>query len=108
MPFDATPQHPRAAEIAIVDAMTERLQTHGWCRGKMEDGTRRCFVGALDEVVNGAMRRLATAPEERLLLWHAEDIVGPDIAAWNDTPGRTLPDVLNLLRQIRQRFEADA
>jgi hypothetical protein len=101
MPFDATPtQHPCAAEIATIDRMTERLVTDGWCQGQLVNGTRRCFIGALHDAgcppTSARYIRIALA---------AKLAVGEPVHDWQDRPGRTLNDVLDLLSYLRRQFE---
>lgn len=112
MPFDTTPQ-PHAAELAIVDRMTELLATPDrWC--KHHSAKRRwhffglmqhCLMGAFNTVATGRLRGYAdywNMTEHQanvfLILQQHGGI------AFNDREATTHTDILALLAQVRASF----
>lgn len=83
-----------AADPRDVCARAADLVERGWMQGDYWNahGTRCCLVGALDEaakddrVFDEACRLVRT-------------IIGSELDAWNDTPGRTQAEVVAALRQ---------
>jgi hypothetical protein len=108
MPFDAMPQPLRhAAEIAIVDKMTQLLATPDrWCQGSNFNGARMCLVGAAWTVLGGDPGRMPLAtPIRRSLQQALDEEAGMSVAIFNDAPERTHADVVDLLVRVRRRFE---
>ncbi|HEY8685960.1 MAG TPA: hypothetical protein VIO57_10180 [Chloroflexota bacterium] len=103
MPLDAPYHHHHAEQIGIVDRMRNSLLTNGWCQRKFEDGDRRCFLGALYDAVgySPTFDRVANS-----IVIAAFDILeGQHAQLWQDKPGRTVFEVLDLLDHVRDHFE---
>jgi hypothetical protein len=83
MPFDATPLTKGGLRLMAAADLIEQV---GWCRkaGRSREGI--CAGIAIAQA--GAID----------LLPHVEAQTGWGIAAWNDAPGRTKEQVIDLLR----------
>ena len=73
----------------VLLAAAELLEKDGWCQGKHMDGQRRCVGWAIADSTEGRMRNV---------LHVLDAYLEQDAVTWNDTPGRTLPEVLAALR----------
>ena len=61
----------------------------GWCQYALRSGDKYCALGAL--------RACADNPyHERYGLWHMEHIINDYLWNWNDAPGRTQAEVVDL------------
>lgn len=83
-------------------AAAEYLRTHGWRQGDWEgpDGSV-CLAGAL--LKTGSWQR---AHVDALGLGYAVSTVG--VGQWNDTPGRTIDEVLDRLESAALNLEIRA
>lgn len=52
MPFDSLPENNTTIPQVVLDLIAARsyLDTHGWCKGQMERGPKRCMLGAVRQV----------------------------------------------------------
>lgn len=97
-----------AGEIArILDAAADLIEPEGaWGQGQWESSTGcLCAEGALAKA--GACERfvdVCRAPVGRFF----EPLVGGDIVAWNDAPGRTQAEVVAKLREAAAKARAEA
>lgn len=106
----------------VLDDAADVIEKHGWNQGHLisDDGTSVCAMGALDYVTDGISLRdgkficipsinmsssydalLANAAVNALCIQlkrECEDGID-GIATWNDTPGRTKQEVLDMLRK---------
>lgn len=89
----------RKAKAALLD--------RGWCQFVREDSLNKkvCLMGALSiaEAGNANSRTLMVSPAFRFL----ETLIGDGkfIWEWNDAPGRTLEQVLEMLDKAIKRAE---
>jgi hypothetical protein len=89
-----------AEKLREARALIER----GWCQGSSsrnnEDGTTSyCLLGALS-TVNKRYHVYYTAKD------HVEEILEVPIPVWNDAPGRTQAEVLDLFDRAIAKAEA--
>ena len=91
MPFDGSYSKERQA-LLIARGMIER----GWCQGKWQNEEKGevCFAGA----INAAAAAVGIMPVPIYLLFDE-----PNLAAWNDVPGRTKEEVLALVDGVLER-----
>ena len=83
------PAMNRLPEIVLKDAAAY-IREHGWCQDQLAKlNGQVCLLGALDDIGEDA-----EGPAEELL---RERLGGGSIADWNDTPGRTVEEVLSVL-----------
>jgi hypothetical protein len=76
-------------------AAANYIEEHGWCQGALENiNGQVCLVGALDKTKDYNDQGYYPA------ILAIQDIIGPRFGEWNDQPGRTKEDVVNLLRQV--------
>jgi hypothetical protein len=88
MPFDGAQLNEAAAHLLRAK---EYILDHGWCWGASRgDNGTVCVVVALGDT---AQDRLFAAVPYFTRAVGVEDKTG-NIAAWNDTPGRTVHEVL--------------
>lgn len=85
---------PRTVELCM--ATRERLLSKGWCPDGVgsPDGAG-CLVSTLQAVL--AEGESQTPCIELLAAVTDSQPWGPDVGEWNDTPGRTLAEVLSAL-----------
>jgi hypothetical protein len=91
----------------IFEKAAEILEQKGWCQEEYEDLTGRlCFVGALRWAMFGTagLPSLGLSNQEwephRLVLVHAEAVLGEDPTGWNDVPWRTAAEVIDTMKVI--------
>lgn len=104
-----------ALDVAIVDQTIAQLEQDGWTQRYLTKRSgERCLVGHLgvasarvvpddagSEEIDHSMRRILVV--QRCL----REIAGAhSLMEWNDEPGRTSDDVLELLRRGRERLVA--
>lgn len=93
--------------MTLRDRVIKRLKTTGWCQGEFggPEGPN-CILGAAFQEASGdkeAFTRFANElasllfQQEFYTDWFSEGT----IEDWNDTPGRTLEEVLELLELLR-------
>lgn len=71
------------------------IREHGWCQKQLyDDYGSMCLLGALRFTIYGSVA--LTGPRVITAL-AALDLMAPSI--WNDTPGRTVEEVILLLEQ---------
>lgn len=96
----------------LINDAADLLEKDGWTFGVYEDGRRRCPVGAVvraagldpygggnwyaDPDVNEAIRVIGSAVREPS--WDVR--TQGAVTKWNDTEGRTAPEVIGKLRAI--------
>ena len=78
-------------------AAAEYIRAHGWCQrttyGSIDPQSSACIVGALWRVTQSHERTKHVSG----ILYHS--LSGLSIIAWNDTRGRTVDEVLDLLER---------
>ena len=78
----------------VLAEMARLLRVDGWCQGALvDDEGRRCLAGALLT----ATADLSDAMEDQVRVCVEEALPRGTIAAWNDTPGRTVEEVLEVI-----------
>lgn len=85
----------------VLRAAAERIERDGWCQGKPTDGTRCCAVRA---IVMAGESSFGTS----LAIEAVRDFIGCNtygVIHWNDTPGRTVDEVLAALRSAADAVE---
>lgn len=102
-----------SADPELFDKAVEVLEQRGWCQGKLEatDG-RVCAVGALRAAAWGdpysrtfpGEEKVDVEPVERALDAVNAVLSGPRarsmIVSFNDEPGRTAEEVIDLFRRV--------
>lgn len=79
--------------MTLRDRVIKRLKTTGWCQNILEDDEgRNCIMGAVN-------REARNAPEYEKFVLRLFELTGSPPTVWNDTPGRTFEEVLELLEQ---------
>lgn len=82
----------------VFDGAAEILRTHGWCQGEETSITgAKCLIGAI--VAAGG---LSSEPVWRYI----RKIAAPGLMEWNDSPKRTLRQVLGILVRARALYHA--
>ena len=78
--------------MKTIEVLTEAraLVARGWCQLSMKRGSKRCLWGA----VLDASQSYTEAELARSVL---VDVIGDELIAWNDVPGRTQTEVLTAL-----------
>ena len=92
MPFDGT-KVDKTGKLLL--AAADLLQAEGWVQGSMRRYGGRCVVGAISDA--GCPR--ATAQQLNRAYNRALALAGTNLPFWNDAPGRTKEEVINLLRR---------
>lgn len=114
MPFDSSPQHSRAGEIAIVGRMQELLATPDrWCKGATRywpnpaDPPAYCLMGALNVADNKRHSGLDSLSPQGISVASClrAELPVAHPGNWNDAPGRTHAEVLGLLARVRRKLE---
>lgn len=86
---------------ADLRAAADLLRREGWIKGDFRNKDGRCLAGAINDVCRpqmGASRRAYQA---------LEDVIDTDFYGdWNDSPSRTLDEVLDALELAAQLAEA--
>lgn len=96
----------------IIDSAIGVLERKGWRQRGGEDGDGRCVAVALSEAAGYRWPNVATARDlafiDDLLELHIAEmgfrphLSGPTtLVQWNDMPGRTVGDVIDLLEAVR-------
>lgn len=106
MPFDITTyETPLVRDLRVARAW---LAKYGWCQHDfMNDRREVCAFGAIRitlvwfRVTSPADTQRATAVYDALARVSGETWF--DLAKWNDTPGRTFDEVLNLFDRAIER-----
>lgn len=98
---------------AIADAILI-IQANGWCQYDFENHNgAHCLVGAINHsIFNDSNGEGVCEARDRIdLKFEVNDRiftrVGCSPISWNDTPGRTEKDVVDLLDRVRTEFEAE-
>lgn len=98
MLYDPKWEKPVTAPVeewqAILLDAAARIRTHGWCQGNLEDGARRCAIGAM---IIGLPSSAQSA--FHIALDKLERLVGLPVTMWNDSPDRTAPMVITALER---------
>ncbi len=68
----------------------EWLEQNEWCQCMFESGQARCLTGVLNEV----------HPYGALMAFGRIYAKCQGVMSWNDTPGRTKQEVINMLREV--------
>jgi hypothetical protein len=99
----------------IIRKGRSRLFQHGWCQHSFQDTEGRlCAFGALraaTSTVPESFEDSLDLPTQRACLY-LEKSIGPDkhwfpIVGWNDEPGRTFSEVVDLFDKAEKLAEAD-
>lgn len=78
----------------------ELIREHGWAQLRFGvDGRNFCLVGALSWAYCGSI----TLPLPRKVLLPVQALVDEPLTTWNDTPGRTVDEVLAVLDEASQQ-----
>jgi hypothetical protein len=101
----------------VLEAAATRLETHGWCQDTdVDEAGRCCVLSAISEAATGDAQLtsdLAQAATETLMRVIVLDDVRacrhPEhmIAAWNDSEGRTVEEVVTALREAAAQARLD-
>ena len=82
-----------------LDRIADYIEEKGWCQNAWNDGAAVCLVTGMNHFIFDEA--------EWFIVWDLlrdRIALGPDgyaaLTEWNDAPGRTKQDVLNLLRNI--------
>lgn len=87
---------PHTDYILKAEELIERV---GWVQGALRDSTGRvCLVGALYAACSFAANDPYRAAYNRLMKFSGSG----NLAAWNDAPGRTKAEVLELLAEAAE------
>jgi len=98
-----------ATEVAeVLDAAVDLYEsgTYGWVQGKYEyrppNGGmfQRCFLGILDAATYETGKSVIAYDRVRSVVVDTISAEIGNIAAWNDVPGRTVDEVIELMRSI--------
>lgn len=94
------------ASATLRDAI-RLLRTDGWCQGRFfsnEGGKRRrCASYAIECVAKGVSSTDPDVLGKAMSPWVAMESVVGSIPRWNDQPGRTVDEVLAMMREARRR-----
>ncbi len=84
----------------VLNRAADLIEERGWCQGEGESATGAlCLYSAINQAEPGIFLRALADREVRRRVRKRVDIpTGP--IKWNDTPGRTVDEVLNLLRGL--------
>lgn len=102
MPLDSTTFAP----VVVVDLIAGRdyIREHGWCQHASRDGDRVCAFGGIF-AVTGGHTSVGISPGDTRRTAACEDLqfaltekLGryQSVAVWQDEPGRTVEEVLEL------------
>lgn len=87
--------------MSVYAEAAELIRKDGWAQGWFyRPGRGHCVFGAIQAVTNGNPDQ--RSPRSDALVGRLEDVIGCGlgIEEWNDEPGRTVEDVINLLEQV--------
>lgn len=109
MPFDSLPQEPVSDVDRVLKRAQELIET-GWCQGtscvRRGDTMFYCIAGALADATNEfngePSFRLWNEASVRLGFWPGAAQMVP----WNDSKSRTKEQVIERLREARERAHA--
>jgi hypothetical protein len=109
---------PLGVDTIIRDlSAVEGLVAQGWCQGGMErycpdrEGRMRmhyCLLGAINRVAATSMTATSYAHMTHLLVQAIiqRNLPQRGIMSWNDAKGRTVEEVIALVRQVRTELES--
>lgn len=85
----------------ILEGAQKAIIEKGWCQGTLraEDGSI-CLMGSM--VWSRFVSQEAFERAQKAVLTHTDNM---SIPAWNDTPGRSVEDVLLVLKWAAKEFE---
>jgi hypothetical protein len=79
----------------IIQDVKDILLAEGWCQGELENANgEHCLLGACDKAFMPVPIRQAIF----------DKLGGCSIINWNDTPGRTLEEVVALLDEVASDY----
>lgn len=100
-------------EIAdLLEQAADLLETEGWCQMTLRNPEgARCAVGALHKISGNT--RLKRAAQEWLamrlnIFALANMYVGAQLVLWNDSPGRTIDEVIDLFKETAKDLRNEA
>lgn len=106
MPLDCMPTQADRI-ISIRTQAADLLERDGWCQNNWHDGRRKCWMGAIYDLLGF---REGSIPDAPSLLNGVLASMGftdsslvealREAVRWNDHVERTLPEVLNRLRGL--------
>jgi hypothetical protein len=85
------------AKQVLLDA-ARYIETHGWCQGALQHKGRVCIFGAIN-AAGGHSDMAASRTVVEMLRRATHTPAWSNIAAWNDTPGRTKAQVIAALKR---------
>lgn len=92
----------------VLEAAAEVIEVKGWCQKESVDGEGRvCVLGAVQsaDLLN---RHPLTVRAMRALRNRLGLVQNYDVIAWNDRPGRTEGEVLDLLKHTAKDLRNEA
>lgn len=107
MPFDTAPQKQITDEVSLVIARAiDIIEREGWCQDGFKDAQgRHCVAGALWKAATGKepMGTQTTSDEDCPVYTRAFTrlcgLLGRHVPCWNDMPGRTKDEVIELMKE---------
>jgi hypothetical protein len=90
--------NPTSDAISVLKNTKFLLQARGWYQGNYTDQHgRMCLVGAMNCAAFGEAFDVRATPADQYIT-RALGIAGTEtIGAWNDTPGRTVDEVIGVI-----------
>ena len=97
MPFDGKDLSPKYLSPVACALMRGRSRIErGWCQGKMASPTGVCAIGALSGAVVYGHEAERAVKILNLAIGEGSSQSWHDVIRWNDAPGRTKEEVLDL------------
>jgi hypothetical protein len=90
--------NPIAWKRLCLDAATY-IENHGWHQGSYFDRQERaCIFGAFAVLADKHPLKYGGVPKKAEV--ELEALLGMAVSVWNDQPGRTMEEVVGMLRKI--------
>lgn len=89
------------SEPTAADVVMDVLNKRGWCQGDMEDLEGRvCLMGAFNKAAPWVTRSYEVESFYLKVVHYLNERYDTSIACFNDAPGRSLEDIMMVLKEV--------